>query len=1057
MHTPPVILMYVHNSLPTLAALLSSLPSHSPRTPLLVVDDSSTDGSADLLRGLAVENRLELLQTAGPPHRTRALNAGFARAEALYPGRDVLRLHADTLPEAPPDSTTPFSFYLSSGLGTLNNCGMLGVRLVTPEGQIWEQGRRVVCGLGLSAPDRHLLRWRPDEEPAPATPAIEVDAVSGACVLYRHEALAALRGANYGTVLDEHYGSKGLEEEDTCFALRRLGFSVGVLPGLRAVHLGLLPPPEGAAAPELARRLAKEKQLLEAQAELWTHKWGWDPLLPDMGEIRRLYGHTPVCRRVGASLAHTDPDPAPAVDVCMVTWNGATVLPRCLESLAATEYPPERLTLWIMDNASTDATPEILARFAASCPFAVRVERLLINTGAIIGLNWAFSRGTAPLVAKLDDDIVVPPDWLRKLARVFTSRPYAGVVGPCVVDDSPVGLVQCADFAYHPTAFAHELENAEAQWPGLARVSHVRGCCNLYRRDVFARCGLLDIGYSPSQWDDPDHHVALLHEGYEVIYAGHVRVAHKCTLRHRPSTASLTTGAMHKATMLAKWGTNAPELLECALLLSREGRFVEDAPQPDLTEQTGQAAPHTFQPAPTDKSLQIHMATRCAAILQDEGGLSPVLPGLARQLRDSANRSLADGLPGKALGELRTALCCGAGDPGYAHTLHGLADLLETLGAPSPVLRRRAQLFGPRQASAPLAASRFPIPQTPHLSQNPSKLHLAFCVPHALRHDADLHALLESYAAPLRLLGHTVTLHAGPTRLPHAHIAHFWTFGHPHETLRHLRYLRSNRPDLALLLTPLWHDPAFSAAVPELAKAVQAGLTPHTPLPSAPAHEGDAPLLRRRVLALLDGLLPLSPAETNGLGLPPQHNGGFTLPLPGLPLPLPASPVPFREAGGPAGFVLAAAPFHPAANQAALLTALQSFPIPVVLPGAAREPWYLHACRRLNPKALFVDELPPDLLASALAGARLVALPSLEPAWSFASRLAVTAASLGIPVVCPQGAPATVLATAFPCNPISIPDISRAIREALTAPQTVPSTISDTTEALLTCYTRLRS
>ncbi|MGC1818119.1 MAG: glycosyltransferase family 2 protein, partial [Casimicrobiaceae bacterium] len=69
---------------------------------------------------------------------------------------------------------------------------------------------------------------------------------------------------------------------------------------------------------------------------------------------------------------------SPRVVACMPTWNAESFLERTLESLAAQTYP--HLDILISDDASTDRTPEICARFAATHP-RCRVMRQELRRG----------------------------------------------------------------------------------------------------------------------------------------------------------------------------------------------------------------------------------------------------------------------------------------------------------------------------------------------------------------------------------------------------------------------------------------------------------------------------------------------------------------------------------------------------------------------------------------------------------------------------------------------------------------------------------------------------
>ncbi len=70
---------------------------------------------------------------------------------------------------------------------------------------------------------------------------------------------------------------------------------------------------------------------------------------------------------------------AEKLDLALITYNRADALEQTLEQLAASPFAGCRLT--ILDNASTDATPEVCARFADRFR-ELRVERHRRNVGA---------------------------------------------------------------------------------------------------------------------------------------------------------------------------------------------------------------------------------------------------------------------------------------------------------------------------------------------------------------------------------------------------------------------------------------------------------------------------------------------------------------------------------------------------------------------------------------------------------------------------------------------------------------------------------------------------
>jgi GT2 family glycosyltransferase len=119
------------------------------------------------------------------------------------------------------------------------------------------------------------------------------------------------------------------------------------------------------------------------------------------------------------------------ISVIISTRNRASYLPDCLRSLAAqlVEVPHEVV---VVDNGSEDATPELLARWCREHPEfrSTREERAGLSRGKNAGIRMA----RAPLLLFTDDDVVVPPDWIRSYVEFFSRHPVDTVVagGPII-------------------------------------------------------------------------------------------------------------------------------------------------------------------------------------------------------------------------------------------------------------------------------------------------------------------------------------------------------------------------------------------------------------------------------------------------------------------------------------------------------------------------------------------------------------------------------------------------------------------------------------------------
>lgn len=123
---------------------------------------------------------------------------------------------------------------------------------------------------------------------------------------------------------------------------------------------------------------------------------------------------------------HRSDDPMTTVSVAMATFNGARFLEAQLESLASQRRVPDELV--VCDDGSTDATLEILERFARRARFAVSVTRKEHHLGWMENFVMALGGCQGEVVAWCDQDDIWHPNKLARCVPIFTADSRVALV-----------------------------------------------------------------------------------------------------------------------------------------------------------------------------------------------------------------------------------------------------------------------------------------------------------------------------------------------------------------------------------------------------------------------------------------------------------------------------------------------------------------------------------------------------------------------------------------------------------------------------------------------------
>lgn len=155
-------------------------------------------------------------------------------------------------------------------------------------------------------------------------------------------------------------------------------------------------------------------------------------------------------RQAGSHDTMQERSPAagtPTVSIIIPTMQRRVFLEETLLHLARTDYPRERLEVFIVDGESSDGSHEVAQAFEASSGIRLRwhADRALKVSAA---RNYAIQKTDAELLVFLDDDCITKPGWVRALiAPLLTGEvDLAGGTDQAPPDDP--FMARCEDVAF---------------------------------------------------------------------------------------------------------------------------------------------------------------------------------------------------------------------------------------------------------------------------------------------------------------------------------------------------------------------------------------------------------------------------------------------------------------------------------------------------------------------------------------------------------------------------------------------------------------------------------
>lgn len=221
--------------------------------------------------------------------------------------------------------------------------------------------------------------------------------------------------------------------------------------------------------------------------------------------------------------------------IVIATLNSEHLIKECLISIYAGTLST-KFEIVVIDNASIDNT---VAMIKSDFPEVLLVQNKK-NRGVAPARNQGLKSVSTKYVLLLDADTTVKSRTLDNLVQFMANNPQVGISGPKLV--SPNGELQYTCRKFHNILIpflrrltflnfigsSKQLKRFMMQdWDHSTprKVDHVIGACQIVRKELIDKIGLLDnrMFYG---WEDTDYCVRAKKVGYETWYLPQATVVH---------------------------------------------------------------------------------------------------------------------------------------------------------------------------------------------------------------------------------------------------------------------------------------------------------------------------------------------------------------------------------------------------------------------------------------------------------------------------------------------------------------------------------------------------
>ncbi len=218
----------------------------------------------------------------------------------------------------------------------------------------------------------------------------------------------------------------------------------------------------------------------------------------------------------------------PSVSIVILTFNGSDYIAPLLESLRDQSYPRDRTEIIVVDNASTDNTPDIVLNNYPS----VKIVQLEENIGFAAGNNQGLLHARHALIVFLNQDTVCHTDFLKSLVNHMLTDRSIAACNPNIITPQTENFGDIENKPPRESLFICDLSpfgygrNRVINAKAIFNTKLLSGCAFMIRQETVSK---LDCLFDDRLWmyaEDTDLSLRLHHLGQRICAAQDAIVYH---------------------------------------------------------------------------------------------------------------------------------------------------------------------------------------------------------------------------------------------------------------------------------------------------------------------------------------------------------------------------------------------------------------------------------------------------------------------------------------------------------------------------------------------------